>query len=127
MREFNIPGKYKVCEQEFREATRAWIEKQNKGYTRTEAGIVKDAKPLRHPKGVEHKRHTLEYLWSDAIWCQDCTLDPLCEFFELDFDDGEYQEIMDNQGCDGVADWANQIFNDEFKAVLPNLAHVLEG
>jgi len=122
MSEFKVPEKFLSRETEFRAMTRKWIEQHHAGFLKS-AEKLKGATPMRHPKGAEHRQHNVEFFWSDAIWCGDCTLDPLTEFFELEMED----EIFENQGCGETADWANEIFNDEFKAVLPELTHVLEG
>lgn len=124
---YDIKPQYREREQEFRAMTRAWILKKNAQFIKS-AEHLKNTPPIRHPKGAAPARgHTLERLWSDSIWCQDSTLDPFLEFFEIDDGSDEYDRTMDGQGCDQEADWANKIFNDEFNAVLPELAHVLEG
>jgi hypothetical protein len=123
MSEYNVPEKFLSREVEFRAMTRKWIEKKHAGYAKSMKHLEGLA-PLRHPPTAkDNDGFSLEHLWSDAIWCGDCTLDPLTEFFDLDMDD----EVFENMGCGETADWANEIFNDEFKAVLPKLAHVLEG
>ena len=122
MSEFNVPPAFALRENSFRIMTREWIKKRHAGFLKS-AEKLKGATPMRHPNGAAHREHNVEFFWSDAIWCGDCTLDPLAEFFELDVNN----EIFENQGCGETADWANEIFNDEFKAVLPELAHVLEG
>ena len=119
MAEYKIASTFLDRELQFRAMTRKWITARHAGFLKSEK-YLKGAKVLRHPKGETHDRNSLEYLWSDAIWCQDCTLDPLMEFFELD--DDEFEDT-DNPVCH----WANEIFDDEFKAVLPELAHVLSA
>jgi hypothetical protein len=117
----DIKPEYIAREQEFREMTRAWILKKHAKYLKS-AEQLKNTKPIRHPRGTPPANgHTIERLWADSIWCQDSSWDPMCEFFEIEF--GDEFEDTDNDTCN----WANQIFNDEFKAVLPELAHVLEG
>ena len=127
MQQFKIAPKFSSKEAEFREMTKKWIIKKHERFC-SSMPHLKDAEPLRIPKGTKDKHgFTLERMWTDAIWCQDCSLDPMTEFFELEFNDIEYADVMDNQGCGAEADWANTIFNEEFIALLPDLKNVLEA
>jgi hypothetical protein len=121
--ELNVPEKFASRETEFRAMTRKWIEKKHAAYTNS-AKHLKDVKPIRHPKGAPPAAgHSVERLWADSIWCQDSTLDPFEEFFDVSF----FDDIDGQDDSDDIQEWANLIFNDEFTAVLPELAHVLEG
>jgi hypothetical protein len=126
--------KFQKHEAAFRENTRMWILAQDQMYRKIAATEVAGSKPIRHPRGQTHTRHTREYLWSDALWCGDRTSEPL-ELFFFDADDMidgvSLDEIFESQGTDTEAgkiwEWSQLIFNEEFKKACPDIAHVLEG
>ena len=127
MTRFNVNSKYSSRELEFRAMTRKWIQKKHAQYVKS-AEQLKTTKPIRHPRGAPPAEgHSVERLWSDALWCQDASTDPFVEFFELEDGTPEFDDFIDGGGCNTEQDWAMDIFNAEFKAVLPELAHVLEG
>jgi len=118
----------------FREHTRKWILHTDEGFRKVEATKVAESKPIRHPQGKEFNRHSREYLWRDALWCQDRHSEPFELFFydgEDPYDDEFFSEMIDSQGCETPAgqawEWLTNIFNEEFVKALPELKHVLEG
>jgi hypothetical protein len=124
-----VPERFASREAEFRDFTRRWIEQQDERYREIETTKVAQSKPIRHPKGQRADRHSREFLWSDALWCQDRHSEP----FELFFSDEDkfVTDMLDHQGCDDELgqtwDWLTEIFNDEFRKACPDIAHVLEG
>jgi hypothetical protein len=111
-------------EKEFRIALGKWLLAQDAKFTKSaETRVAKSNKPIRHPGGKTHTQHNREFFWDDAIWCGDVTFDPLQEFFELT------ESQMDDFVVGGteLGDWAENVFNEEFRKTLPDLAHLLEG
>jgi hypothetical protein len=121
-------------EAEFRQYTNDWIKHQDRHYGEVERTEIAKNKPLRHPKGETHDRHTRRYLWGDALYCQDRHSEPFQMFFFKDDEDGGEEAIMEmseDQDTDTengkVWEWFTNIFNEEFVKVCPDLKEVLEG
>lgn len=150
----NTLAEFKAREVELREVTRKWIEAEDKKYREIEAtNIAKANKPIRHPKGMDFDRTTRRFLWSDAIYCKDKGTEPFKMVFYPDtdpYEDDFFQLMMDSQGCTRANnkidpktknpywdeetveagetwDWLNNIFNEEFRKVCPDIQDVLEG
>ncbi len=130
----SVPRRFMDREEEFRSFTRKWIEKQDQHYREIEQeGIARRTKPIRHPKGQEHDRHSREFLWSDALWCQDVGDQPFVEFFyggDDPWEDPFFIDMVDSQGCDtehGLTwGWMTRIFEEQFRLVCSDIQHVLE-
>ena len=121
---------FRQREAEFRKATHDWIVAQDQHYREVEQNAIARNPPIRHPNGHIGEKHDREWLWLDGLWCGDIGSDPLEEFFELEGD--EWDAMLDSQGDEEseyglVWAWSQRIFDEEFRAVCPDIAHVLEG
>lgn len=116
--------------QEYIEWLKVWIVKRNAEYVKRAEHL--GTNPLRHKEVV----NKVEWLWSDALWCQDVsTADCPAEFYQSQWEVAEppqaprgYREDTWSIYFDEAQEFVNECFDVAFREAMPkNLHHVLEG